>query len=186
MPTDMSLNASCELPTLVVIAHHDFNDDELQGTLHALQTAELRYRVASTQVGHATGMHGMIYNVTHEVANQQAEDYTAIAVIGGYGAKETLWEDLPLHRLLQQFQVQGKLVAAICVSPVVLGKAGLLEGKTATVWPDCAHDLEATGATYQNAPTVLYGHILTGQSPDAADAFGKALASALLNHQQPA
>jgi protease I len=179
------MNAAFKLPTLVVIAHEAYNDDELQGVLEALKASELRYRVASTHVGQATGMHGMIYNVTHELANQQAEDYTAIVVVGGYGSKAHLWEDASLRRLLQHFDAQEKWIAAICVSPIALGKAGLLKGKQATVWPDCAPELEATGATYVNTPTVRDGRIITGQSPEASEAFGKALAGALLETHQP-
>jgi protease I len=182
----MNLDASSSrLPSLVVIAHEAFNDDELQGTLHALQTAELRYRVASSKTGHAVGMHGMIYNVTHELGNQQAEDYTAIILIGGYGSKTHLWEDPQLHRLVQQFDAEEKLICAICVSPVILGKAGLLKSKNATVWPDCSGELEATGAIYHNTPTVREGRIITGQSPDATDAFAKAVVATLQEAHQP-
>jgi protease I len=187
----MNYHAPASLPVLVIIAPEDFAEPELQGTVHALETAGFRYRVASTEVGPSHGMKGpddpgIIYNVTHEIKHQRAEDYLAIAIIGGYGSMRHLWEDAPLRALVQQFDAEEKIIAAICVSPVILARAGVLQGKQATVWPDCEQALVEHGVTYQNQLAVTDGRFVTGQSPQASEAFGAAVVQALQSYAQTA
>ena len=72
-------------------------------------------------------------------------------------------------------------MAAMCISPVILGNAGLLKGKNATIFPwDAMVDkLKETGAIYTDQEVVVSGNIITGRDPDAAKAFGLAISKAL-------
>ena len=46
-----------------------------------------------------------------------------------------LLENETVNAVIRKFAEEGKLVAAICAAPSVLGAAGLLEGKHATCHP---------------------------------------------------
>jgi protease I len=162
---------------LLIIAPEQFNDIELEETRKACEAAGHLVHIASTQTGEAIGMHGMFENVDVLVTNCSAHDYDAIAIIGGYGSVAHLWEAQSVHDLLRDFHAQKKLVAAICVSPVVLAKAGLLQGLQATVWamPESKDAFKAHGVHFSSDPVVKVGNIITANSPDASPAFAQAL-----------
>ena len=48
----------------------------------------------------------------------------ATVVVGGGGAREDLWNNRTLFNILNAHHAAGKPVAAICIAPVVLARAG--------------------------------------------------------------
>ncbi|RJP34563.1 MAG: hypothetical protein C4536_02525 [Actinobacteria bacterium] len=73
----------------------------------------------------------------------------------------------------------GKMVAAICIAPVILAKAGILQGVEATVSPGMEGELTAGGAILVEQPVVVDGNIITGWGPDAAVEFAQEVNKAL-------
>lgn len=78
--------------------------------------------------------------------------------------------------LLQQAE-QGKLLAAICAAPQVLGSLGLLKGKKATCYPGFERFME--GASYTGELYTIDGNIITGEGPAATFPYAYALLSLL-------
>jgi len=79
---------------------------------------------------------------------------------------------------------QNKVLASICISPVILAKAGVLKGKKATVWSSPMDRgpvkiLQNNGAIYEDKPVVVDGKIITGNGPGAAEEFGQAIIEVL-------
>jgi protease I len=74
--------------------------------------------------------------------------------------------------------LNNKVVAAICLSPVVLARAGILKGKDATVFPsnDAVEELKNAGVKYVDKPVVISGKIITARDPKAAEEFAKTIA----------
>lgn len=68
---------------------------------------------------------------------------------------------------------------AICIAPVTLANAGILEGKRTTAFPSVESDLKARGANYTGNPVERDGKIITGSGPEAATEFGKTIVAAL-------
>ena len=64
----------------------------------------------------------------------------------------------------------GKIVAAVCAAPGVLGKYGLLEGKTACSFPQ--HEKNLIGATVVREPVVVDGNIVTSRGLGTTMDFG--------------
>ena len=164
---------------LLIIAHQNFKDEEYFGTREALDKAKYQITVASDEPGTAQGVAGNEVKadlITNEV---NVNNYNAVVFIGGPGALKHL--DNPVSYGIAQKTIQAdKLLAAICISPVVLAKAGVLEGKNATVWTSPldkspAKILEEHGAHYINQPVVQDGKIITGNGPSAAKAFGETI-----------
>ena len=98
-------------------------------------------------------------------------DRTADAVIlpGGIPGTPNLAASKTVCDLVREFDASGKLVAAICAAPTVLGGLGLLEGRRATCYPGCEDGLG--GAEYIDAETVCDGNIITGSGLGAAIPF---------------
>jgi len=62
---------------------------------------------------------------------------------------------------------------------MTLANAGLLKGRKATIWKDAVADFKTKGVVYTGKAVETDGKIITGSGPEAAEAFGKALAEAL-------
>ncbi|MHC4062693.1 MAG: DJ-1/PfpI family protein, partial [Planctomycetota bacterium] len=73
----------------------------------------------------------------------------------------------------------GKVLAAICIAPVVLANAGLLNGVRATSFLSERETLQVAGAEFTGAPVERDGLIITASDPSAANLFGRAIADAL-------
>ena len=73
------------------------------------------------------------------------------------------------------------MVAAICLSPVVLARAGLLKGREATVFPtpEALEELENGGAIYVKQGVVVSGRVITANGPQSAQDFALAICQAL-------
>ena len=166
---------------LLVIAPEKFRDEEFAEPKRALEAAGARVTVASTRTGTAVGMLGAKVEVKGLVKDARPADFDAVVVVGGAGSPAHLWDHAPLHALLRDRAAAGKVVAAICLSGAVLGKAGVAKGKRATCWPDIAaiDALRAGGANYEKAGVVVDGDLITADGPPSAPEFARALVRAL-------
>ena len=115
------------------------------------------------------------------ISDARIDDYDAIVISGGSGSKEYLWNNKHLQTLVKEADAQKKVVSAICVSPVILARTGILKGKESTVFKsqDTLHELKKHGTIYLDRDVVISGRIITGRDPKSADAFGKAVLEAL-------
>ena len=94
----------------------------------------VHYRFAAARAQRVCGAMGFEIEAEHTLADIDAEDFDGIYVPGGIDPVEQrfprkLGENQTLLSLLRQFRGRGKVIAAICGAPLVLGAAGLLKGK---------------------------------------------------------
>lgn len=161
---------------LLIIAQRNFRDEELIETKKALENARKICEVASITTELATGMLGAKVTPDLTVKDALDRDYKAVVVIGGSGSP-ALANHREVIEILQKANKEGKIVAAVCASPVVLARAGILNGKKATVFPDrgLIATIEQSGAKYISEHIVIDDNIVTGDGPQAAKAFGEAI-----------
>src|SRR3972149_4502898 len=110
---------------LCVIAPERFRDEELAEPKRALEAAGHRVTVASTRPGHATGMLGARVAVDAVGAQMRAAGSASAVCAGGAGAPTLLWDHEPLIALVRELHALGWLLAAICLAPPVLARAGV-------------------------------------------------------------
>lgn len=157
---------------LIIIAHENFRDEELCIPKSMFIDKGYEVVVASTDTTTAHGMRGARVKPDILITDATDSSYAAIVLVGGIGA-QTLFADTLLHRLIKSFNERKKPVAAICLAPVILGKAGILTGKEATVWSGAKDDLIKLGAHYRSQDVVIDENIVTGCGPNAAKNFAK-------------
>lgn len=160
---------------LMVVAHERYRDEEFEVPARAFDDAGIAYDVATDRPGRCTGMLGAIMDVSMAITDAKAEDYDGIVIIGGVGSQQYLWNNDALISLVREMNDSGKLVAAICLAPVVLALADALEGRQATVFetPLSLNTLKQHGATYQKIPVIVDDNVITAKGPDAASAFAE-------------
>jgi protease I len=169
------------IKVLMVIAPELFRDEELLTPKRLFSDAGATVVTASTALGEAIGMLGARVQPEIVLASASSADYEAIIVVGGMGSPTHLWNNGRLHEIISEMHKDGKVVAAICLSSAALAKAGVLEGKRATVYstPDSLKALQAGKAHYTEQHVVQDGKIITADGPEAAHEFAEKIVAEL-------
>lgn len=123
-----------------------------------------------------TGAHG-IRIVCDALAADADPDADAVILPGGIPGTPNLAASETVCSFVRAFHDAGRLVAAICAAPTVLGGLGLLAGRRATCYPGCEGNLG--GADYVDAEVIRDGNIITGCSLGAAIPFALEIISVL-------
>lgn len=166
------------MKALLVIAQNGYQDKELAGTRDGLVDAGFDVVLASKEVGLCTGKLGGQEEATVSLRDVDVSHYDCIAFIGGPGAGE-LASDPEALKLANDAYRSAKPLGAICIAPIILAKAHVLDGKRATVWnadEKQSSVLEQYGAVYTGEIVSIDDKIVTANGPDAAEEFGKTLA----------
>lgn len=159
---------------LMIIASQNFRDEEFAKPKEILSQAGYEITVASSRTGEIRGMLGMTAQADTTIDQINPADYDAIIFVGGSGASE-YWNNPTAHRIAQEGVKLNKVVAAICIAPLTLGKAGVLQGKKACAFPSVISDLAQTGASITRSEVTVDGNIVTAQGPEAAEKFGQTI-----------
>lgn len=166
---------------VLVIASNNFRDEELIYTQKELENKGIKVTIASSKLTESHGVKGMkIVKPDVLISKINIKDYDGIAFIGGIGAQE-YFNDPTAHKLAKDAYSQGKIVGAICIAPMTLANAGLLEGKQFNVFPSELEKIKAKGGIFNSSPVVTDGNIVTGRDADTATAFGQKLAEKVLS-----
>jgi deglycase len=159
---------------LVILANSGFSDIEYSTTRNALEAAGYKVAVANSSGSASVGMDGTSVKPDVVITDVKSQDYAGLVIIGGGGAEE-YFDYQPLLELSRAFAGEGKTVAAICIAPVVLANAGVLKGKTATVFPGEESKLIAAGCDYTGNPVDVDGRFVTGDGPPSSEPFAQAV-----------
>ncbi len=99
--------------------------------------------------------------------------YDALILPGGMPGTRYLGEHEGLTAALKEAAAQGKIAAAICAAPTVLGALGLLEGKPACCYPGMEDGL--LGADKREEPVCVADNIVTSRGIGTAIPFALTL-----------
>ena len=87
---------------------------------------------------YVTGSHNIAFCADKLISELNWADYDGIVLPGGIPGTPNLAASPAVTDALKLFDAEGKLIAAICAAPSVLGQIGLLEGRDATSYPGFA------------------------------------------------
>lgn len=159
---------------VMVIAQRGFRDEELFRPKEILEKAGVVVTIASLTLQECKGMLGSVVKPDTTIDQVKVDDYDIIVFVGGSGASQ-YFDNLVAHRLAQEAVNKKKILGAICIAPVILANAGVLDGRRATVWSSESGQLEAKGAYFTGAPVQVDGKIVTANGPSAAEDFARAM-----------
>jgi protease I len=168
---------------VMILAFRNFRDEEYFTPREVLERAGAQIKTASNQKGQALGADGGEINVDLLVSEINPAEFDAIVFIGGPGCLNAL-DNEESYKVVRETISQKKVLASICISPLILAKAGVLDGKRATVWSSSMdrspiNVLQERGAIYEDKNVVIDGKIITGNGPAAAQEFGEKIVELL-------
>lgn len=165
----------------LVLMAEGFEEIELTSIVDILRRGGVTVTIAGLKDGLITGSKGMKMqpDVTLDGIKEM---YDMIILPGGSPGYVNLGSDRRVIELVNRYNADGKIVAAICAAPSVLVKAGILAGKNATIFRGMENELK--NAVYVDKPVVEDGNILTSQGPGTAMEFAIALLKRLAGEKK--
>lgn len=168
---------------VMLIAPQLFRDEEYFQPKVMLEAVGIRvFTAAKGDPGEVTGTKGGKAHTDINFAEIKPEELDGLILVGGNGAC-VYFDDLEVHALLRTTVMANKIVGAICIAPVILANAGVLQGRQATVFPQGVSNLQEKGAEYLNHPVVVDGKIVTAVDFTVAMPFGATIAKLIQQSQ---
>ena len=166
---------------LIIIPKSQFCEEELYGLRSALKQRGVNVVVLSKSGQEACGMKqdkfqpdGMIIDWNRQPGIQGK--YHAIVLIGGKGAKKSLWDDPIVPQILTDHYRFGSVIGAIGSATVVLMKASLVLGEIPFPSEDLAKkELESLGAVCNDSLVTCEGKIVLGQGVNSVKKFSQTI-----------
>lgn len=130
---------------------------------------------------YVTGSHNIAFCADKLISELNWADYDGIVLPGGIPGTPNLAASPAVTDALKLFDAEGKLIAAICAAPSVLGQIGLLEGRDATSYPGFAEKM--LGCNYKTDAVVRDGNIITSRGMGTAIEFALAIVEYFSDHE---
>jgi protease I len=165
------------LRIVMIIAKQGFRDEEFLLPFDFFRKNGANVDVASTEEGECIGKLGAKVNSDLAFDDVNPEDYNAILLVGGPGSHELVGNP-KLEGIIKRAVSSGLVVGAICFAPVILGKAGVLEGKKVTAWNKDGKQkpvLEQSGAEFLDEDVIVDGKLVTANGPESAKEFAETI-----------
>ena len=139
--------------------------------------------VSITYEAKVTGAHDITVLADKTLENiQDLSAYAGVVIPGGLPGATNLRDEPKVIDIVKTMNQNKKLTAAICAGPIVLERAGIIEGKKITSYPGFKDQL--TGAIYQEQAVVRDGNIITARGPALAVDFAIAIVRYLLGDEE--
>jgi len=176
--TAMTASPTSSFAVAMIIAPDKPRDEEFKIPFARFTTSQCAVTVFSTTTKPVAGMMGGMFTPDKLLSALDVAAFDAIVFVGGAGAQEYI-ANTQCHAICTNAVAQKKVLAAICIAPAILARAGVLKGTQATVWEGAKDHLAAGGATFVAKPVVTDGLIVTANGPQSADAFATSVLAAL-------
>lgn len=163
---------------LMVVGSRGFRDEEYFEPRQVFVLAGFEVVTASSREGPVRGALGGWTRAERFLPAVRAAEYDAVVFVGGEGALEHVGSR-SAWRLAREALDRGKVLAAICMAPLILARAGLLRGRRVTAWPDVREEVARAGAIVVDDPVVVDERLVTADGPKSARAFAEAVVRVL-------
>lgn len=172
-----------ELPRLdgarvLVLVADRYNHQEYSYVVDALRKQGAHVVVASFSLETVQSYDGGSVKPDVTFEGIELSGYHAIYIPGGYAPEKLAESELVLN-LVREARRRGLVVAAICHGPLVLARAGVIEGVRVTGYSAVIDELRRAGGIVVAEKAVRDGSVVTGTDPSALPQFTKLFAEAL-------
>lgn len=127
---------------VLVFLAEGFEEIEAVASIDILRRAEIEVTIASLGGRLVRGAHGITIAADTEAASLSADtDFEAVLLPGGMPGTLNLEKSDIVRQFIKSAESRGKIIAAICAAPSILGRMGILDNAKATVFPGFEHNL---------------------------------------------
>ena len=128
---------------IYLILADGFEEMEAIGTIDILRRCGLQVQTLSiTGKRVVVSARGVIVKADSLFRKNHLIHCDALILPGGLKGAETMNKNAVLRLAISQQCHEGTIIAAICAAPMVLGTAGVLKGKHATIYPGMEEHIE--------------------------------------------
>ena len=159
---------------LIFLPKKDFNEEEFTTIKNRLLKAGKKVFITSDDHFICSGSKGMKVKSDTSFYNVNVNNFSGLILIGGAGSR-SYWKNDSLHKIVRKFFDSQKTLAAICSSPVIFAKAGILENKKATCYTEDKMELINSGIDYHDKIVVVDGNVITADNSHSALQFAEAI-----------
>ena len=165
---------------IYVLMVDGFEEIEAIEPIDIMRRAGLNVVTVGVKSDIVKGAHNITIKTDIVIDDVNTEDMELLMLPGGPGHTE-LDDDKKVHELIDYAYDNNLYIAAICASPSILGKKGLLNGKKATCFPGFEQFLE--GAKLVSGKVISDDKIITGKGAGVAGEFGFKIVELLIDKE---
>lgn len=160
-----------------------FEEIEAISVIDILRRAEIEVLTAGLKEGLAEGSHKVKVLPDTTLEKVDGHDFDALVLPGGAPGFINLGNDQRILDMAREMNRAGKCVAAICAAPSVLIKAGVLQGRRATVSPSGKAQVQSC-ADFSEDRVVVDKNLITSRAPGTALEFALKLVEQLAGREK--
>ena len=169
---------------VAILVEDLYQDQEVWYPYYRLKEAGVDVVLVGTGKKEYKGKYGYPLTAERTAGQVSAQDIDGVIVPGGY-APDLLRRYPAVIQLVQEANLQGKIIGAICHAGWVLCSADVLRGKTVTCFSAIRDDVVNAGATFVDREVVRDGNLITSRKPDDLPAFMRTIIDALQEQPSP-
>lgn len=170
---------------IYVFLANGFEETEAIAPVDVLRRAGLEVKtvaVENVDDSYITGSHNITVKADVLLSDIQINDeISAIVLPGGMPGTKNLENTDKIIEIIKYCNETGKLIAAICAAPSILGHMNLLSDKKATCFPGFEKELNC--AVFTGGSVTCDGNIITADGAGSAIKFGEAIAAHFIGGQ---
>lgn len=167
---------------IYLILADGFEEMEAIGTIDILRRCGLQVQTLSiTGKRVVVSARGVIVKADSLFRKNHLIHCDALILPGGLKSAETMNKNAVLRLAISQQCHEGTIIAAICAAPMVLGTAGVLKGKHATIYPGMEEHIEGA-ICHREAYVIEHDNVITAAGPAATRLFACAIARRLVSN----
>lgn len=151
-----------------------------------LRRADIEVLTAGLDPGPVTCSRGTVLIPDVDLDDVAEDAFDMVVLPGGQPGATNLERDSRIHDLLARQAAADRWSAAICAAPSVLASAGLLDGRTATSFPEAIDAARYPEVNLIDQPVVTDGNVVTSRGPGTAMDFALELIELLLDKERRA
>jgi len=162
---------------IAVILAEGFEEGEAITIVDILRRAGFTCDTVGLLAETVTGSHSITIK-TDKILSSEIENYDMIVLPGGMPGAANLRDSDALIKIIKTMYHKNKFVGAMCAGPIVLERAGLLDGHNYTAYPGYEKRIVSTGTFLQDI-VVIDNNLITSRGPATVYEFAYTLVDQL-------